>query len=115
MKEYYVNGDTFCVNGETSDGYHTFDELYFHRMYLTAWIVSLIPHKCYKSKKHSDGTMFDGMFIVSINTEGGPITYHYDNCYWYLFKCKEVAKADEFDGHTSFDVLYRIDMELSKG
>lgn len=97
------------VNGSTSDGYHTFDELYHHRAILFSVIVSCFKDKAWKSKKHFDGTMYDGMFIVGINTPKGPATYHYYiNPYWKMFDCKEIPNAPEWDGHTPTDAINRI-------
>lgn len=66
------------VTGSTSDGYHTFDELYHHRAVLFSVIVATFPGRSWKSLHHHDGTMYDGMFIVGIDTPAGPATYHYD-------------------------------------
>ena len=95
--------------GNISDGYHTFNELYHHRAILTAVIVHQNKSRCWKSMKHHDGTMYDGMFIVGINTPEGMATYHYDvDPYWFIFDCKELPKAPPFDGHTSSDAINRI-------
>ena len=97
------------VSGNTSDGYHTFNELYHHRAILFSVIVSCFKDKAWKSKKHFDGTMYDGMFIVGINTPKGPATYHYDiDPYWKMFDCKEIPNAPEWDGHTPSDAINRI-------
>ena len=40
------------ITGETSDGYHTFNELYHHRAVLFSVIVANYPDKAWKSKKH---------------------------------------------------------------
>lgn len=54
--------------GEISDGYHTFDELYMHRRVLFSIICHQYKHLAWKSWKHSDGTMFDGvLLLVSIH------------------------------------------------
>lgn len=66
------------ITGETSDGYHTFNELYHHRAVLFSVIVKAFPDHAWKSRKHHDGTMYDGMFIVGIETPDGQATYHYD-------------------------------------
>ena len=97
--------------GEISDGYHTFNELYNHRCILTASLFNLVPNKCWKSKKHYDNDkdpMYDGMFIVGIDTPEGQATYHYDLKYWDYFKVKEIPNAPKFDGHTSNDAINRI-------
>ena len=101
-----INSDNI---GEFSDGYHTFNELYHHRAILFAVICNQFKNLAWKSKLHSDGTMFDDMFIVGINTPLGPATYHYNiNPYWDMFDVKELPKAPEWDGHTSDDAIKRI-------
>ncbi len=95
--------------GELSDGYHTFNELYHHRALLTAKLFNTYFHLAWKSKLHHDGTMYDGMFIVGIETPEGMATYHYDiDPYWDMFKIKELDKAPEWDGHTPEDAINRI-------
>lgn len=103
------------INGETSDGYHTFNELYHHRAVLFSVIVRDHRDKAWKARKHHDGTMYDGMFIVGIETPKGQATYHYDlDPYWKMFDCEEREFAPEWDGHTSDDAIARI-AELGNG
>ena len=97
--------------GEVSDGYHTFDELYEHRTALLSAACKLAYSRgivTYKSKKHSDGTMFDDMFIVILHTDEGPISYHCENKYWKWFRIPEMPVAEEWDGHTPEDVIKRL-------
>lgn len=97
------------ITGETSDGYHTFNELYHHRAILFACIVNQHPDISWKSLYHHDGTMYKDMFIVGINTPYGQATYHYDiEPYWNMFQCRELATAPIWDGHTPKQALYRI-------
>lgn len=97
------------ITGETSDGYHTFDELYDHRAKLFSVIVRDHRELAWKSRLHHDGTMYDGMFIVGIETPGGQATYHYDvDPYWGLFDCEELDRAPEWDGHTPQQAIDRI-------
>lgn len=97
------------IDGNTSDGYHTFNELYHHRAVLFSVIVKNFAARAWKSKLHADGTMYDGMFIVGIETPDGQATYHYDiDPYWDLFRCKEVDRAPEWDGHTPDQAIERI-------
>lgn len=94
--------------GDISDGYHTFNELYDHRAALTAALFKSLPSDTvYKSKKHHDGTMYDGMFIVCATLPTGKfISYHYDiDPWWNAFNIKEVDRAPEWDGHTPDDVV----------
>lgn len=97
------------ITGETSDGYHTFNELYHHRAVLFSVIVKAFPDQSWKARKHHDGTMYDGMFLVGIDTPDGQATYHYDvDPYWDMFKCKELEYAPEWDGHTPVQAIARI-------
>ena len=101
------------------DGYHTWDELYEHRIRL--WLAlcryfiqgkaSYDSRNVWISKLHSDGTSLDGWFIMGIAKEmGNQITYHLPLSYWdECVKTAEVLeKAPEFDGHTTDDVLERL-------
>jgi len=109
----YGNGDTsnfsfdevkLSVSGDTSDGYHTFDELYYHRMMLFAVICNTYVERSWKSWKHDDGTMFDDYFIVGIETKEGHYTYHYHKDHWDLFKVVEYEFAPKWDGHKPEDI-----------
>jgi hypothetical protein len=91
--------------GNISDGYHTFDELYYHRMILFAVICNQNKNVAWKSKRHDDGTMFDNYFIVGVeNTKGQQFTYHYKLDYWDLFEIEDIPKAPKWDGHQPKDV-----------
>ena len=95
--------------GDLSDGYHTFNELYHHRAVLFSLIVNSHPDISFKSHMHHDGTMYENMFIVGIDTPFGQVTYHYDNNpYWDYFQCPEVPKAPEWDGHTPDQAIERL-------
>lgn len=97
------------ITGDTSDGYHTFDELYHHRAVLFSVIVRDHRELAWKSKLHHDGTMYYGMFIVGIETSNGQATYHYDvDPYWDMFDCRELERAPEWDGHTPSEAIERI-------
>lgn len=91
--------------GDLSDGYHTYNELYHHRAVLFSVIVNQNKNIAWKSKKHHDGTMYDGMFIVGVNTPQGQYSYHYDiEPYWNMFDCKELDNAPVWDGHEPKDI-----------
>lgn len=95
--------------GDLSDGYHTFNELYHHRAILFSVICNMFPERAWKSKLHDTGDMFDGMFIVGINTLDGQATYHYDiDPYWDMFKVRELDRAPAWDGHTPEEAINRI-------
>lgn len=103
------------ITGSTSDGYHTFDELYYYRLLYNANLVNTIiynnsrvsadfrlPINICKSYKHSDGKLCfgGGWFVVVMETPFGQITNHYENKYYDMFCCPSVDVAPLWDGHT---------------
>jgi len=90
--------------GEITDGSHSFNELYYHRMILFSIICNDCSDKAWKSWKHHDNTMFDNYFIVGIDTPKGQYSYHYHKDYWGLFDVKEIEFAPVWDGHQPKDV-----------
>lgn len=95
--------------GDVSDGYHTFNELYHHRAVLFSVICNMFKDIAWKSKMHDDGTMYDDMFIVGINTPSGQATYHYDiEPYWGMFHVTEMERAPKWDGHSPEEAIRRI-------
>lgn len=103
--------------GEISDGYHTFNELYYYRMlYNAAFFNSLPKDWVHKSKKHHDGEecFGGGRFIVMANLPTGQISNHYELKDWDLFQIPEKEVADKWDGHTpqeAADRLYKYLLE----
>lgn len=111
-----------------SDGYHTFKELYDCRAVLNAAFFNLLHrlegttaffdrvYKVHKSWKHSDGEecFGGGWFIVTAllpnGMEKSQISFHYPAQDWDLFKIPELPRAAfKFDGHTTEDVVKRIE------
>lgn len=123
-----INDDinTLLIGDETnfiSDGCHTFGELYHHRALLFASLIMVgeklkllyrsegdyKSFKSWRSKLHHDGTMYEGYFIVGMDTYHGTATYHYPMEYWDTFyMSEEIDRAPEFDGHTPDEALRRI-------
>lgn len=103
------------LRNQVSDGYHTFGELYDHRIELYIKLLSTLSgvHPRYvpwRTTAHSDGSVWDGWFLLGIGKETGKqITYHLPMSRWK--ECPfalTIAKAPEWDGHTSADVLERL-------
>lgn len=92
--------------GDLSDGYHTFNELYYQRLILFASLVKAHKDKAWKSYRHEDGELCfgGGWFIVGIDTPEGSYTYHYENKDFDLFDCEELPVGKPWDGHTAKDV-----------
>lgn len=105
---------------QISDGYHTFGELYEHRVALFIALCKVTEMleveagmgsgKVWRSRLHSDGTSYEGWFIMGIGTgKGLQITYHLPIDKWNeTYFAETLDKAPEFDGHTSEDVLNRL-------
>ncbi len=112
--------------GRMSDGFHTFDELYDHRITLflalcrqcdVADYSRKFRSRVWRSRLHSDGSSLPGWFIMGIGKEPGEqITYHLPDARWseadFLDAESTLERAPTFDGHTSADVLKRIRMYL---
>ncbi len=94
------------------DSYHTFTELYDHRIALYISLCDELSRRMdvWRSKKHSDGSEWPGWFIMGINEDNGrQITYHIPESEWENTGfCSTFETAPKFDGHTSDDVLERI-------
>jgi len=99
--------------GDLSDGYHTFNGLYYQRMALFAALVNAHQNRAWKSWKHEDGKpCFDGgWFIVGIDTPQGSYTYHYEDKYWDWFECEELPAGKHWDGHTEEDVIRLLSLQ----
>ena len=103
--------DQCKITGETSDGYHTFNELYEHRHALFMALAKSTLDISWMSKKHHDGSEMEGWFVAGIHLAYGDISYHlpmrlWDACVTVGFTVRE--NAPKWDGHTSKDVVDRL-------
>lgn len=106
--------------GELGDGYHSFNELYkFRKLYNAALFNEWAKKDLYdvhKSTKHHDGSLCfgGGWFVVVAKLPTGQISNHYPLSDWNLFDVNQVPKVKyEFDGHTSSDVMNRLNAYLN--
>ena len=110
LKEMFPNIDI----GDVSDGFHTFKELYLYRMLYNAAIFNVLHKRrecpVVKSRRHHDGELCfgGGWFIVTAELPTGQVSNHYEEKYWDLFKCPDVHKAPEWDGHSPQQAADRI-------
>lgn len=122
----YVRKDK--APGDTSDGYHTFQELYDHRTALLMAACNSIMMFCnaigveygdtsqyvFKSRAHHDGERVKGYFIVGINCQSESdaddkwATWHCEDKWWDKFAIPELERAPEWDGHMPDDALERL-------
>lgn len=104
--------------GEVSDGYHTFDELYAHRIALFCALMAAFPGLSWRSRKHADGEEWDGWFIAGMRLPAGDVTYHLPAKVWESIDhlgIETLERAPEWDGHTSDDVLKRLSDWIEEG
>lgn len=119
MKEKIINWLIRITKADTNqinDGFHSFKQLYDHRIGL---FIALCREynanrdhdkRVWKSQLHSDGSSMDGWFVMGIGTKRGEqITYHLPMVIWNkLEDIKTLKKAPKFDGHTPDEVLFRL-------
>lgn len=113
------------ITENTTDGFHTFKELYDHRItlfialcknfskYNCTYCEDVFGPKCHtvwRSKHHSDGSEMEGWYILGTGKEKGKqITYHLPLERWDETDFAETLdKAPEWDGHCPQDVLKRL-------
>lgn len=97
------------IDGRTSDGYHTFDELYTQRGALFSALCRAYPELSWVAPVHADDTMYDGMFIAGIETPAGQAAFHIERDLFKMFYgVKRLERAPEFDGNMFADALERI-------
>jgi len=113
-------------SGLVSDGYHTFGELYESRNILYIAFCKLLfnylviqrsyeeADDIWKSRIQSDGKQEEGWFLLGIaKGPGSQITFHLPDKYWgQLAFIKELPIAPPYDGHTTADVLARIQARI---
>ena len=92
------------VDGDISDGYHTFDELYEHRCLLFLVIARACADRFYWKPD------FEGWFCLYWESPEGQISYHIPNKHLPLIQ-DHVERDDEhiWDKHTSKDVVARLE------
>jgi hypothetical protein len=91
-----------------SDGYHTFGELYEHRQALFIALAKTNPRFAWRCKQHDDGTMYDGWFIAGMELPTGQISYHLPIKAWRKLDGVLTVERPQWDGHTSLDVVVRL-------
>lgn len=107
---------------DTSDGYHSFRELYQHRhaLFLYALATSEPENEPWYTLEHEDGSMFEGFFLAGMDVRIGKdrdmgwerVTYHLPVEHLDLVETldhvEKLMCAPPFDGHTSADVVERL-------
>ncbi len=98
------------VTEDTSDGYHTFAELYEHRHALWCTLARHLPG-AWKSRAHhpAQGTCYPGMFITGADLpEIGQVSYHLPEEWWDACPGVVLPHAPLWDGSSPSDVVSRL-------
>lgn len=103
------------IDGNTSDGHHTFNELYAFRLHFNAALfnewASRGLYQVHKATRHHNGDpcFGGGWFIVVAMLPTGQISNHYKMEYWDQFSIPAHEKVlFPYDGHTGTDTLNRL-------
>lgn len=88
---------------KVSDGYHTFEELYDHRVLLYIKLAIHCPYPTFWKPHHP------GWPVLFIETPSGQISYHFPEKFLPMVD-GNIERNDDYvwDGHTSEDVLNRL-------
>ena len=95
------------ANGEISDGYHTFNELYKHRNWL-------FINFCYMCQLYHHNTVYrykteEGWFVLMVTASNDKVqmSYHLPIDLWEYcdFALDDATASKIFNGHNSADVL----------
>ena len=92
------------VNGDISDGYHTFDELYEHRCLLYLNLCLTDAKNCYWKPD------FPGWFCLYWESPRGQISYHLPERLLPIVEAHfQRDDNHKWDGHTGINVLARLE------
>lgn len=110
-----MSNKTFkIVDGDLSDGFHTFNELYTHRILL---FLACVQKGVFKAS-HVVEDHFDGWDLIVTHTATNyqQISYHVPLSYrWAYEKLPRLSKQEQekiYDGHTGDLVCHRIEMAI---
>jgi len=98
MKQFRIQGN------DISDGYHTFDELYEHRILLYLNLCLHNPDMCaFKCD-------YETWFCLYFESPCGQISYHIPNKYLDVVIKHGIKEVPDYkwDGHSSSDVVERL-------
>lgn len=113
----HIIKDGAVETNKISDGYHTFGELYEHRITLFIALCRIINSPEYYINKEKKGAYSvwrvdgkNGWFCMGLGLiKGCQVTYHLPMSKWE--ECHFAAELEViplYDGHTSADVLERL-------
>ena len=87
---------------EVSDGFHTFEELYEHRILLFIALCTTIPDKCFWMNDKN------GWLIVFLELPTGQISYHMPDKYSWMLKNFTCIGKSIWDQHQKHHVVARL-------
>lgn len=110
------------VRPDTTDGHHSFRELYAHRYALFLLLLHWAPKEAqpWWSRKHhlAGPEMYTGQVVAGMELPNGPITYHLPERYIPHLLASgaiELPNAPQWNGHTSSDVEELLLLAVNNG
>lgn len=110
------------VRPNTSDGRHTFEELYSHRYALFLLVLQWAPKAAqpWWSRQHhlAGAPMRHNHVVAGLELPNGPITYYLPVRYIPHLEASqavELTNAPQWDGHTPSDVEDRLLLAANNG
>jgi hypothetical protein len=106
--QFFIDETPSELRGNYKDGFHSFNELYDHRIQL---FIALARKAALDGADVWKMKVVDGWFLAGIGRKKGEqISYHLPESAWSQTDLFTEIDTDQyiFDGHTSADVLTRL-------
>ena len=106
---------THTVDENTSDWYHTFKELYEHRISLFISLIKCNPTISWRANNNDDWWHRDWYFVAWMHLPNGDISYHLPEDKWTTLDWLWIAttlNAPKRDWYTASDVVKRLNDRL---
>jgi hypothetical protein len=107
---------------DTSDGRHTFRELYAHRHAMFLLLLKCVPRTAqpWWSRKHhlAGPEMRHNHVVAGLELPNGPVAYYLPTRYIPYLKATgipELSNAPQWDGHTPSDAEERLLLAVNDG
>lgn len=100
------------VNDDLSDGFHTFDELYEHRVILFLALLHMADNQLHGWNPRVIENHFEGWDCITCELPTGQISYHVPiekrPLYDWITERRAASDPSTYDGHTPADVVDRL-------
>jgi hypothetical protein len=105
-----LKDDGVLLSNLLADRHYYVGELKLFRLELSKMVMHTFYPLAFKTKRHFDGTMFNGDFLVGIYTPRGPVVFHFKMEYFDEFEVPEIECGPNFneDKYTPIEALERL-------